>query len=70
MKKLCFVLIRGILPAVFLEYGVLLTGMRLKRYFGLKFWKFYKRDKFICTNDEAEGNHGLILGRFSLLTYL
>ena len=33
--KLCFVLIRGILPAVLVAYGVLLTGMRLKRYFGL-----------------------------------
>ena len=36
-KKLCFVLTRGILPTVLVAYGVLLTGMRLKRYFGCSF---------------------------------
>ena len=34
LKNLCFVLIRGILPTVLVAYGVLLTRMRLKRYFG------------------------------------
>ena len=63
LKKLCFVLIRGILPTVLVAYGVLLTGMRLKRD------KVYKRDKVFCTNDELEGTLGLILGRFVLLTY-
>ena len=37
-KKLCFVLIRGILPTVLVEYGVVLT-MRLKRYFECSFLK-------------------------------
>ena len=39
LKKLCFVLIRGILPTVLVAYDVLLTGMRLKRYFGCYFSK-------------------------------
>ena len=39
LKKLCFVLIRGILPTVLVVYEVLLTGMRLKRYFGCSFLK-------------------------------
>ena len=39
LKKLCFVLIRGILPTVLVTYGVLLTGMKLKRYFGCSFLK-------------------------------
>ena len=32
LKKLYFVLIRGILPIVLVAYGVLLTRMRLKIY--------------------------------------
>ena len=28
LKKLCFVLIRGILPSILVAYGVHLTGMR------------------------------------------
>ena len=39
LKKLCFVLIRGILPAVLVAYGVSLTEMRLKRYLGCSFLK-------------------------------
>ena len=39
LKKLCFVLIRGIFPTVLVAYGVLLTGMTLKRYFGCSFLK-------------------------------
>ena len=39
LKKLCFVLIRGILPTVLVACGVLLTRMRLKRYFGCSFLK-------------------------------
>ena len=39
LKKLCFALIRGILPTVLVAYGVLLTGMRLKRYFECSFLK-------------------------------
>ena len=71
LKKLCFVLIRGILPTVLVAYGVLLTRMRLKRYFGCSFLKtLCKRDKVSCTNNEVEGTLGLILGRLFLLTYL
>ena len=63
LKKLCFVLLRGILPTVLVAYGVLLTGMRLKRYFGCSFLKtFHKRDKVFCANDEVEGTLDLILG--------
>ena len=39
LKKLCFVLITGILPTVLEAYDVLLTGMRLKRYFACSFLK-------------------------------
>ena len=39
LKKLCFVLIRGILPSFLVAYGVHLTGMRRKRYFGCSFLK-------------------------------
>ena len=39
LKKLWFVLIRGILPAALVAYGVHLTGMRWKRYFGCSFYK-------------------------------
>ena len=39
LKKLCFVLIRGILPTVLVAYGVLLTRMRFKRYFECSFLK-------------------------------
>ena len=39
LKKLCFVLIKGILPRVLVTSGVLLTGMRLKRYFVCLFSK-------------------------------
>ena len=38
-KTLCFVLIRGKLPTVLVTCGVLLTGIRLKRYFGCSFLK-------------------------------
>ena len=33
LKKLCFVLIRRMLPTVLVAYGVLLTEMKLKSYF-------------------------------------
>ena len=36
LKKSCFVLIRRILP-ILVAYGALLTGLRLKRYFGPDF---------------------------------
>ena len=39
LKKLCFVLIRGILISVLVAYDVHLTGMRWKRYFGCSFLK-------------------------------
>ena len=39
LKKLCFVLIRGILLSVLVAYDVHLTGMRWKRYFGCSFLK-------------------------------
>ena len=39
LKKLCFVLIKGILATVLVAYGLLLTGMRLKRYFRCSFLK-------------------------------
>ena len=42
LKKLCFVLIREILLTVLVAYGVLVTGMRLKRYFGCSFLKTLK----------------------------
>ena len=63
--KLCFVLIRGILPTVLVAYDVLLTGMRWKRYFGCSFLKTL-RDKVLCTNNNNEvgGTLGLTLGRF------
>ena len=70
LKKLCFVLIRGILLSVLVAYGVHLTGMRWKGILDVHFWKLYKRDKVICTNDEVQETLGLILGRLFLLTYL
>ena len=39
LKKLCFVLIRGILLSVLVVYDVHLIGMRWKRYFGCSFLK-------------------------------
>ena len=48
LKKLCFVLIREILLTVLVAYGVLLAGMRLKRYFGCSFLKTVKeRQNFL-----------------------
>ena len=48
LKKLCFVLIRRILPTVLVAYDVLLTGMRLKKYFGCSFLKtLSKRQSFL-----------------------
>ena len=38
-KKLCFVLMRGILPSVLVVYGGHLTEMRCKRHFGCSFLK-------------------------------
>ena len=69
-QKLCFVLIRGILPTVLAVYCVLLTWIRLKMHFEFSFLKIYKRDKVLYTNDEAERILGLLLGRFFLVTYL
>ena len=37
LKKLYFVLIRGILPTIFVAYSVFFIGMRLKKYFGCSF---------------------------------
>ena len=39
LKNLCFILIRGILSTVLIAYGILLTGVRLKRYSGCSFLK-------------------------------
>ena len=39
LKMLYFALIRRILPTDLVEYGVLLTRMRLKRFFGSSFLK-------------------------------
>ena len=39
LKKVRFVLIRGILLSVLIAYGVHLTGMRWKGYFGCSFLK-------------------------------
>ena len=39
LKRLCFVLIRGILLSVLVAYDVHLTGMRWKRYFRCSFLK-------------------------------
>ena len=39
LKKLCFVVIKRILLSVLVAYGVHLTGMRWKRYFGYSFLK-------------------------------
>ena len=48
MKKLCFVLIRGILPAFLVAYGALLRGKTLKRFFGCSFLKtLQKRQSFL-----------------------
>ena len=64
LKKLCFALIREIMPTVLAAHGVLLTGRRLKR----RFVHFWKLDKW--GNDEVEGILRLILGIFFYLTYL
>ena len=39
LKKLCFVLIRGMMLSVLVAFDVYLTGMRWKRYFGSSYLK-------------------------------
>ena len=57
--------------AVIVTFDVLLTRMRLKRYFGCSFLKtLYKRDNVFCTNCKVEVTLSLVLGKFFLLTYL
>ena len=57
--------------AVIVTFDVLLTRMRLKRYFGCSFLKtLYKRDNVFCTNGKVEVTLSLVLGKFFLLTYL
>ena len=63
-EKVILCLNKGILPTVPVKYGVPLTGMRSKRYFGCSLLKT------LCTKDEVEGVQALILGRFSLSMYL
>ena len=51
----------GILPSVLVAYGVLLTGIRLKGYFGCSFLK---------TKFSVPTILDLVLGRVFLLTYM
>ena len=55
---------RRILPTFLLAYDVLLTGMRLKRYFEWSiFENLIKEKRFLCLR-QTEGILGLMLGRF------
>ena len=53
LKKLCFVLIRGVLLSVLVAYNVHLTGIRWKRQFGSSFLK--KETKFPVPTTKLEG---------------
>ena len=55
LKKLCFVLIRGILLSVLVAYDIHLIGMRWKRYFGCSFLKTTKETKFPAPTTKLEG---------------
>ena len=55
MKKLCFVLIRGILPAFLVAYGALLRGMTLKRFFGCSFLKTLQKRQSFLTYQLSKG---------------
>lgn len=52
------------MPTVLIAYGVLLIGMRLKRYFGCLVLETFERGKAVCTNNGVKGILGLSLGRF------
>ena len=52
------------MSTVLIAYGVLLTGMRLKRYFGCLVLEIFERGKALCTNNGVKGILGLSLGRF------
>ena len=44
LKKLCSILIKGILTTVLVAYGVLLTQMILKKKFGWSFLKILRKE--------------------------
>ena len=59
-KRIFEKVIRGILPTVLVAYGVLLTGMRLKRYFGLGEWMtHFKRRHASCVSNSLSSQVNL-----------
>ena len=62
LKKLWFILIRGMFSAFLVGYNVGLIGIKLERHWGCSLFK----SKVFCTNDEPEGTQNQVLDIFSL----
>ena len=69
LKKLCFVLTRGILYIFRVEYNEHLVEIKLTRYLGFSFSRSYKKGKAFYTSIDLAVTPIPILDRFSLLTY-